>query len=862
MDTRGFRGVQADEGGSEGLGFWAVGGVRGSLGGCMRGCEGVEGLGDVWARDCGALEGLGRVVSGAMRGVGGARSGVDWRVHGRAGARAGPECGAVGGSAPACERRAGAGPGARRACNRGRRHRDAARRFAARVRPCFAAVAARSLAHRVALSPRSVASRCCVLPSGRAAIMLARAAMADLEPNQAPISIVVVEEASPQLAAVIAVWRAHSDTLGYLPSGAFDEAARQGRILAALSGPNSLAGYVLYRTPGDRAVVVHLCVAPEFRSRGVARQLVNALRERTSGQRGLGLTCRRDYDATQLWPRLGFSWVGERAARAEGKSLSFWWLDYQKPDLFSQAQRGTPGRLTVGLDQNVFFDIHGVADMHREVESKSLVADWVQDEIELVVTDEVFNEIERCGRDAADRGRLRRCADTYRRVSCDHEKFESSTHSLRDLFPEVLDASTESDLRHVARAVACGLQVFVTRDGELLEKSSEVFQRYGLTITRPSALVTMLDEVRREHVYQPSRLAGTLLRSRRLRGDDDVKSLMDAFQATARGENQAAFVRVLRTSLASPEAAATEIIGGENAPMGLTALEMRDGDAVVSLVRQARGPSSSTVARFMAERLVRWAAADRITTLTVRDPYIDGDMSRALEEAGFQVRPEDGVLCKTSHFGWYSLSDASAVVGTQAESALTQEEAWRLEQLHRPVKFWDLDVPTYVVPIRPWWAANLFDAELAGELLVGARQDLALRSELVYYRASRPPMPNLPGRILWYASEGDGSFVRARSIRGYSRLDEVLVGPAKELFARFRRLGVYTWEDVLKTAKDVPQAEIMALRFSGTELFRHPLSWEDLQTCLARHGKRSQIQSPTKIGAAAFRDIYAQGMRT
>jgi hypothetical protein len=74
MDTRGFTGVQAGEGGSERPGFWAVGGVRGPLGGCMRGCEGVEGLVDVWTRDCGALEGLGRVLSGAMRGLGGVRS--------------------------------------------------------------------------------------------------------------------------------------------------------------------------------------------------------------------------------------------------------------------------------------------------------------------------------------------------------------------------------------------------------------------------------------------------------------------------------------------------------------------------------------------------------------------------------------------------------------------------------------------------------------------------------------------------------------------------------------------------------------------------------------------------------------------
>lgn len=59
-------------------------------------------------------------------------------------------------------------------------------------------------------------------------------------------------------------------------------------------------------------------------------------------------------------------------------------------------------------------------------------------------------------------------------------------------------------------------------------------------------------------------------------------------------------------------------------------------------------------------------------------------------------------------------------------------------------------------------------------------------------------------------------------IRACSRLISVDVGPAKQLFAKNRRLGIYQWKEILDT-EDPETGDIMVLRFADTEEFRTPV---------------------------------------
>ena len=127
------------------------------------------------------------------------------------------------------------------------------------------------------------------------------------------MSVAVIDEKSPHLEAVRALWRASSETLGYMPDGAFLEYASQRRILVAQDPSGACVGYLLYRVTKRKATIAHLCVADCARGKGHAGALVEHLVGITRHLRGISLRCRRDFHAYDLWPKLGFSAVDENA---------------------------------------------------------------------------------------------------------------------------------------------------------------------------------------------------------------------------------------------------------------------------------------------------------------------------------------------------------------------------------------------------------------------------------------------------------------------------------------------------------------------------------------------------------------------
>ncbi|MGD1932349.1 MAG: hypothetical protein ACFB12_25930 [Leptolyngbyaceae cyanobacterium] len=76
-----------------------------------------------------------------------------------------------------------------------------------------------------------------------------------------------------------------------------------------------------------------------------------------------------------------------------------------------------------------------------------------------------------------------------------------------------------------------------------------------------------------------------------------------------------------------------------------------------------------------------------------------------------------------------------------------------IEKSFYPLKVVDANLPSYIIPIRPGWAEEFVDEKLANLLLFGAKRDLMMRREMVYYRASKPKILEAPARILWYVSK-------------------------------------------------------------------------------------------------------------
>ena len=183
-----------------------------------------------------------------------------------------------------------------------------------------------------------------------------------------------------------------------------------------------------------------------------------------------------------------------------------------------------------------------------------------------------------------------------------------------------------------------------------------------------------------------------------------------------------------------------------------------------------------------------------------------------------------------------------------------------IERSLYPAKITEAGIPNFIVPIRPEWAENLFDEELAKQNIFGARKELALRREVVYYRSVKNSGGlKAPGRILWYVSQGSkaGRYYQVQAIRACSRLEEVVVDTPNSLFRQFRRLGVYAFEDVLKTANNNQQSKVMAIKFSDTEIFNKPIFFDKIKEVLE---KNITLQSPYKITEEQFYKLYNEGI--
>ena len=695
------------------------------------------------------------------------------------------------------------------------------------------------------------------------------------------MKIEAIDQNSPHLTQVKALGRANASTLGFLPEGAFDQYASQRTIITATDAQGKCIGYLLYRVTRGHAAIAHLCVEESHRRHSVARALVEYLKDQTKETcRGISLRCRRDYEASKVWPRFGFVAKHESPGRGrDRKELTFWWHDHGHPTLFTEPTlENFKTKLCVVMDANVFFDL---ADESRPgyEESRSLLADWLPDNLELCLTEEIFNEIHR-HQDPAQRRKSRDFANTFAFYPGDNKDVERFSKELRKFFPENMTSRDESDLRQLARTAAAGIQFFITRDEPLLSRSDEIYTAFGISVLRPSDFIIRFDELRKEAEYQPARLGGTLSSIKLLQSGGDP-SLFKHFSASSRGETKEAFKNKLHRYLANPERYKCYVtLSAHQTPSALFVQDRhRDDSLELLLFRVARGPLAATMTRYLLFQSTLQSSREERAFTRITDSYLEENVLSALAEDGFienkgeWLRVNPAVAATAKDVASYLLGleykhEEERAFYTSIASLLKKEymplgaqTMSDVERLLWPAKILDAQIPTFIVPIRPKWAKDLFDEGLANQTLFGAIAELALSRESVYYRARNPSGLKSLGRILWYVSH-DRRFSGSGHVRACSRLDEVIVGKPKDLFRKFRRLGVYEWRNIYDLAKRDINLDIMALRFSETELFTSPIKWKKLQGVLTEYGCPSQVMSPVRIPIQIFSELYKLGTQT
>jgi len=666
---------------------------------------------------------------------------------------------------------------------------------------------------------------------------------------------------SPHSEAVWRLLRANSKTLGFFPRGAFNQYRERGGILVALL-EETCVGFVTFRPVRNTIKVVHLCVDEAYRNRGIARRLIEELSRRTKCYAGIGLKCRADYGLDGFWSRLGFSRRSTGSGRGRKRMpVGFWWLDHGHPTLFDDLPLPA---IKAALDANIVLDLVEA----RSEESRALLEDWL-DDVEYYYTDWLFHDLRTESRDELERHLIE--LDKLRPLDVDHPKAEAVFTELHEQFGRPSQNNWIRDLRQLASAVAGGCSFFITRDTQLLNKASEVRERFGLSVVRPSDFIIEVDELQDKSKYRSERFGGTALVVRRV-GKGEADSLARVF--VCKGDSKGALERRLHPYLARPKECEVLTVStpAGNDLNGLVIYSRTQSDRLdIPVIRTLPGREFYALAVRMLSGALERAAGEGRFVVTVAETHVSADVLQALTDLRFNyqdrvwfrytlpcaaVAAEVAALLRerARHFPRHAelceeLADRVQVAASVGDSLALVE----LEKTLWPLKILDAPIRTFIVPIKPIWAAQLFEERMAQETLFGADMELMLRFENVYYRRKRPATIQAPGRILWYVSK-DRRYAGTMGLRACSYVDRVEMGSADRCYDKFSHLGVFTRQDVRALSDGEP---VMAIKFSHTELFPHLVPREAVQATVHEdRGTVPPLRSPLRISENAFARLY------
>ncbi|MBF6426074.1 GNAT family N-acetyltransferase [Nocardia cyriacigeorgica] len=679
------------------------------------------------------------------------------------------------------------------------------------------------------------------------------------------ISKVIPED--PAVDEVIRLGKRYSHRLGMMPAGAYRDATRWGGLIdARIDGV--LVGYALFRLPRNNQVMLsHLCVESRARKSGVARALIDEIRDKHSSQLGILVKCRDDYGLNPMWEALGFTVRSRTVGRSKDRNpMTVWWLDHGHADLFSfltepELLADEPDLLEAALDLNILMDLHTRADSASARRSRVLIADHLIGRLRLVVTNAVDRELAR--RPQIQRGPIKAAASHYpRRIAV--------ANRAEDLFAQLIRASTageqqlsaqdKGDLWQIAEAAASGVGVLLTWDNKLRRRFVELQKAVpalsSFHVLDPDHVVTHLDKLAQASAYQPARLQNSAYDQVRASADDEHRLL--EFLSKATGETYGELRDLLRR-LAREQVPRWLIRTADEPAIACYAAHL-DGQILrVPLMRTIGHQLSETIARQLLWLLRRVALEQGAHVIDVSDRHVGGVLTRALATDTFHHQGENWYawvlpICGTGQDISQAANELRRLVnagpGPLLRPELPPRAAAEIERSLWPAKLTDSALPHYVIPIRPRWSGDLLGYPIQ---LTTRPVELSLGREQVYYRTHDAKL-TAPARVLWRVSQSPRT---TAAIVGTSLLDAIEVDSPARLHAALGHYGVLDFPDLEEFAGGRPT--VQALRFSDTELFDRPISIRTYDQLREQHGGPKAFYGPQRVSPELFAALYRAG---
>ncbi len=676
------------------------------------------------------------------------------------------------------------------------------------------------------------------------------------------------ETSSKEFKKAVELGDKNSKTLGFLPFVAFEKYAKQNQLIGAFdNNTDELLGYLLYRVSYNKVTIVHLCIDEIRRNNNTAKGLVNYLKKNTKQYDGIKLSCRNDYGIDQVWEKFNFVPKKEKRGRSkEGLPLTIWWFPHYQNNLLTQlSEYELNNKIVAVIDMNVFLDIKE----EREEESLALKSDWLLSETILYFTREIYNEINKA-KTSEHKESSRKHLNYFKELPFkDEDEFSKIFLELEKEFP-LKHKNDKADLNHIAYSISGGAQFFITRDDVIL-KNNNFFKKYDLTICRPSEFITHLDENMQISKYKPQTLIGTDINTKSITADN-ISYYIDTFLKPSEKKNH--FQKLVRNSLSLPDKFELITVSKKEALLAFLIFDRTDKNKLkIPVFRFLNSSLKITLSKHLLFKSILTSINEERMSIEITEKHLEEDLVNTIREARF-VRIENN---------WHKINIKDIIGTSELESKISNQitakyiyneiitnlndidsenefiKEYNYERHFYPLKIKDLEIPTFIVPIKPKWAEQLFNDKSKERLaLFEPEYELLLNRENVYYRSANPKIINAPARILWYLSENKRANEKG-AIIATSYVDEVFVDSPKKLYKQFEKLGVYEWKDISNTAGN--KDKVMAFVFSDTELFKKPISLKNISTNFGvLENKKFMIVAPIKIRKETYLMFYKQGM--
>jgi Acetyltransferase (GNAT) domain len=680
------------------------------------------------------------------------------------------------------------------------------------------------------------------------------------------VEIKLIHEDSPFVEEINKLADENVKTLSFRPYAFYRQRAQNPGIFIALVDGN-LAGYLIWSINSKTRYVRiwQLCIQAKYRGQKVARKLNNYLINHINKEaRGIRLECRADYGIDEMWINLGYSPIFEKPAKTEGCTLKVWSIDFiasNYPSIFSSDYNN----LKCSIDAYTLYKI-----ISEEGES---TIKWLRSEFQICITAEIFVEIDQVySGNPKTRNYLRNLLVSFDQSLSNPQEFQSSYENLKEFLKTNKISLSEIEIRHIARCISSDICYFLTSKSSLLNLSNLIYSKTGVRFICCEDAIDLKDNNPDELTYQPIRLESANIQILNLK-NSDLDEIVKKICCIYLDSDPQTLLTTLRNYLLHSANFEFKVLAYENQPCVFYISATENNNLEIPFIRLTSDLSlSSTLLNFVINRLVEDGISNKCLFVRISDLGLR-DLERSVLENQYFIKNKNTdvwlKICyretlssqKTiQYLNQISKTSPEYENVSQVISVYLQSQnvlyGMDIERILWPLKIEDYEIPSFIIPIKPEYAKELFDRNLAKETLFGVqRSDLFLSLDRVYYKNPNAGLKKEPARILWYVSQSsDKGYSDLSSIRACSQVDKVLIDSPEEAYRKFQHLGYYNIEQVRQCASK--SNKVMAIKFSHTELLDYPIGLQQINQCLESN---APLQCPRKISQAQFITLYRLG---